>query len=116
MVHAPGNETSVTGRNGIQGLVHGNKDGLENLVVIGLVVHEEGAQHGDQRKGRRGGHNHDDGHNVTQLTEHDTGHARHHGEGHEHAQHGERGGNNGDTHLGRAVDGGLLGFLSPLQV
>ena len=116
VVHAPGDEAGIAGRKTVQELIDGCKQEIVELAGFAARREQQGAQHGHQGESRRGGHDHDDAHNPAQLPEHDTRHAIDHGKRQEHAQHGEGGCNNGNTHLGGAVHGGFLGFLSTLDV
>ena len=105
---SPADEPGICGGDAVEHAV--------KLVDTPFATEEQCAEHRHQGKGGGGGNYHDDGNYPAELLEHHTGHSLDEGEGQEHAEHREGGGDDGDTHLGGAVYGSLGGLLSPFQM
>ena len=116
MAHAPADQAAVSARDAVQHLVdRGEEDPVELAVVVAVVQHL-GAHHRNQRQGGRRGDDHDDGDHPAHLLEDDAHQAAHHGQRQEDAEHGQRGSDDGDTDLGRAVDRRLLRLFAAFEV
>ena len=75
-----------------------------------------GAEHWHESKGCGSRDNHNDADYPTELLEHNSSHSLNHSQRQEHAEHSKSGCHYGDRHLGGAVNGSFLRFLSSFQV
>ena len=116
MVDGPVDEAGIAVADGIQTLVDGAEDGFVELAFVRVHHEHLGAHHRNQGQSTGSGHNHDDGHDPTQLLEHHASRAFDHGQRQEHGQHGQGGSDNRKRHFLRGMHGGFLRLLAAFDV
>ena len=116
MDNAPGDNIRIFGGNPVQGFLDRSEQHRVQSAGLRLGSQEERAEHRHKCQSGGRGDDHDDCHDPTKLLEHDAGHAGSHRKRQEHAEHGQSRCNDGNTHFGSSMDGGLLRFLTPFKM
>ena len=116
VAYGPTKEARVARIKGVEGALDGAIERSEELRGFTLQTQQARAKHRREREGGHGGNDHDDAHHPAQLLEEYTRHARDHRQGEEDGDHRQRGSDDGDGHLVRAVHSRLRRRRAALNV